>query len=195
MKLAPPTVGPILGYTSSEQARIWIRGEYQRTPDDGYRRCFGVARLRRQTEPQQWSAPRFVKLEPHFDFTGVFVFGGLHENCVYEYQAGWFFSETELKYLVEDLPVDWHIDWGSLGPPIAFRTGVSSSQESRSYAVGSCRYLLRLFGGTIFDDRGDKAFASIREQIVDKQRALHGLLMVGDQIYADDLSIVGADVT
>jgi alkaline phosphatase D len=168
MKLAPPTVGPILGYTSREQARIWIRGEYQRTPDDGYRRCFGVARLRRQTEPQQWSVPKFVKLEPHFDFTGVFVFRGLDENCVYEYQAGWFFSETELKYLVEDLPVDWHIDWGSLGPPIAFRTGVSSSQESRSYAVGhpfhrqlraaGCRCLRRQRG--VLRAQGKKAGTS-----------------------------------
>ena len=42
MKIQPPTVGPIVGYTPAEQVRLWLRGDFQPTPD-GYRRCFGVA--------------------------------------------------------------------------------------------------------------------------------------------------------
>ena len=44
----------------------------------------------------------------------------------------------------------------------------------------------------MFDGRGDKTFRSILRQIEDG-RALDKLLMIGDQIYADDLKVIAQD--
>lgn len=52
--------------------------------------------------------------------------------------------------------------------------------------------MLRLFGGNWFDDRGDKVFRSINAQI-DAGMNLDALLMIGDQIYADDLNVIAPD--
>src|SRR5205814_8707730 len=78
-----------------------------------------------------------------------------------------------------------------------FRTGSADDQRSRSYIVGSCRYLLRIFGGSFFDSRGDKTFYSILDQM-DSQtnpQPVDALIMVGDQIYADDLNFLAPDTS
>jgi alkaline phosphatase D len=189
MKIQLPTVGPIVGYTTSDQVRLWLRGDFQKTPD-GYRRCFGVAQVR--VPDQSFGSPQFVKLPPYFDMTGVCAFSGLQAETVYEYRAGWFFAETELENLDHNQELDW-----TSGISGRFRTGSSDAQRERSYAVGSCRYLLRVFGGSFFDERGDKTFHSILDQI-DNQTSpqqIDALVMVGDQIYADDLNFVAPDTT
>jgi len=63
--------------------------------------------------------------------------------------------------------------------------------------VGSCRYLLRLFGGSFFDSRGDKTFYSVLDQIDNKTnpQQVDALIMVGDQIYADDLNFLAPDTS
>ena len=186
MKLKRFTVGPILGATSTASARLWGRGEVQETAS-GTRRCFGIARLR-EAGSQAWSKPQFFKLNPNFDMTGLTVFDKLTEAAVYKYQAGWFFSDVELPDL-GSLSVEWSdSDSGT------FTTASGDQNTTRSYIFGSCRYLLKLFGGSWFDDRGDKTFRSILKQI-DSGRKTHGLLMVGDQIYADDLNFLLPDVT
>jgi len=186
MKLHAPTVGPIVGYVSGDQARLWLRGDFQKTPD-GYRRCFGVVRLRIHGAPV-FDKPKFAKLPPHFDMTGVCAFTHLQPETSYEYQAGWFFAETELTNLDDTQELDW-----SGVQPWTFRTGSTDREKPRSYAFGSCRYLLRLFGGEFFDDRGDKAFRSILEQIDKKERQIDAVIMAGDQIYADDLDFLSPD--
>ena len=186
MKLHEPTVGPIVGYTSGNQVRIWLRGEFQKTPE-GFRRCFGVVRLR-TVGNSKFGNPKFVKLPPHFDMTGVCAFTNLQPEKNYEYQAGWFFAETELSNLDETQ----ELNWNGIST-CTFCTGATNSQQSRSYAFGSCRYLLRLFGGTFFDERGDKAFGSILKQMNDKKQRIDGLIMAGDQIYADDLNFLSPD--
>jgi alkaline phosphatase D len=185
MKIQKPTVGPIVGYTTPNQVRLWLRGDFQKTPD-GYRRCFGVARLKGQNGVV-YGDPKYVKMPPHFDMTGVCAFTGLTADTVYEYQIGWFFAETSLPNLDATQELDWtNAATGS------FRTVSPVGAASRSYAVGSCRYLLRLFGGLLFDERGDKTFLSILKQIEAGTR-IDGLVMVGDQIYADDLNFVSPD--
>jgi len=192
MNVREPTVGPIVGYTSSREARIWLRGMHERT-QDGYRRCFGVLRWRRKGDAK-FGPTSVVKLAPHFDFTGVFGLLKLQADTEYEYQAGWFLADAEL----ESLEAVSELQWPALRPNQilpSFRSAPADASAPRSYAVGSCRYLLRLFGGTIFDDRGDKAFRSISRQIDEKGMPVHALLMVGDQIYADDLNVVSPDTT
>lgn len=191
MKISLPTVGPIVGYTTDLGSRIWLRGEFQ-MGEGGVRRCYGVVRYR-EKGGADWSEPLFNKLEAHFDVTGVFVIEGLQALREYEYQAGWFFADADLdKVKKMDAAI---FQW----PPGShdFRSGTADGAQPRSYAVGSCRYLLRLFGGAVFDERGDKCFSSILDQVLnpDNPRPLHGMLMIGDQIYADDLRFFGKDVT
>lgn len=190
MKVRKPTVGPIVGHASGGQARIWLRGEFQKTPD-GYRRCFGVVRLRVQgATSSDFGKPTFVKLPPYFDMTGVCAFTNLQSDTCYEYQAGWFFAETELTNLDDAQELDWT---EVKNPILSFRTGSTNPLQSRSYAIGSCRYFLRLFGGEFFDERGDKAFRSILEQIDKTKRQIDAVIMAGDQIYADDLNFLSPD--
>ena len=184
MKIQSPTLGPIIGYTTSNQVRIWLRGDLQKT-EDGYRRCFGVAQIKEAQ--QDFGPPKYVKLPPYFDMTGVCAFTGLKPETEYEYRVGWFFAETSLPNLDATQDLDWSKSMSG-----SFRTAAANAAVARTYAVGSCRYLLRLFGGEFFDERGDKVFLSILNQIKEKTQ-IDGLVMVGDQIYADDLNVIGAD--
>lgn len=185
MKIQKPTVGPIVGYTTPDEVRLWLRGKFEKT-DEGYRRCFGVARIK-EHEDASFGNPKYVKLPPHFDMTGVCAFTQLQAETHYDYQIGWFFAETSLENLDETQDLDWtHCQTGS------FHTAAPVGGTQRTYAVGSCRYLLRLFGGTLFDDRGDKTFLSILKQI-EGGTQIDGLVMLGDQIYADDLNFFAPD--
>jgi alkaline phosphatase D len=185
MKIEAPTVGPLLGYTTESQARIWLRGDFQ-VVNGGYRRAFAAVRLRVKGAAK-FGEPQFVPLLPHFDMTGVSVFTKLKEATAYEYQAGWFFAEMNL----ENLDAAQALDWGAIAP-VGFMTGTAKATAARAYVVGSCRYLLRLFGGAVWDDRGDKCFRSMQEQM-EAGRGIDGLVMMGDQIYADDLNVMGQD--
>ena len=95
MKTQNPTIGPIIGYTTDTQVRIWLRGSFQKT-EDGYRRCFAVAQVRINKPGEKFGEPFYTKAVPHFDMTGVCVFQGLQPDMEYEYQAGWFFAETSM---------------------------------------------------------------------------------------------------
>lgn len=186
MKLQAPTVGPIVGYTTPDATRIWLRGELHRS-GDGYRRAFGAVRIR-AVGARSWSAPVFTKLQPHFDMTGICALTGLTPLTAHEYQAGWFFSDKELT----DCGPQMALDWSAAGTG-SVRTAAPPGETARRYAVGSCRYLMRLFGGTLFDERGDKTFRTILEHHESADGRLDGLVMLGDQIYADDLAALGAD--
>lgn len=191
MKLHAPTLGPIIGYTTDRECRIWLRAEFSRT-DGVYDRCFGAVQVRRAGSGEAgWGAPVYVKLQPHFDMTGVAVMTGLAADTEHEYRAGWFYAETDLGQILEHGGFTALLDWSAIAIG-RFRTGSASRKAPRTYAIGSCRYLLRLFGGSIFDERGDKVFRAIHDQI-DGPPRLDGLVMLGDQIYADDLNRIGAD--
>src|SRR5690349_6475879 len=144
MKIQLPTVGPIVGYTSADQVRLWLRGDLQ-IAADGPRRCFGVARIK-PAGGAAFGPPRYAKLAPHFDVTGVCAFTGLAPETDYDYEIGWFFAETSLPNLGATQQLDW-----SRAASGTFRTAAAPGAAPRTYAVGSCRYLLRLLGGAIFD--------------------------------------------
>jgi|GEM_PF-210499 len=212
MQVNPLTVGPIVGATSANSVRIWGRGRLEitrRLKDSSHfgnrifswislglfnqgtlvpKRCFGVARLR-PVGTSRFSHPKFFKMSPNFDMTGVIVFGDLWPETEYEYQVGWFFSELELEAFTQDYSLNW-----SQANRAKITTASDDNLRARSFIFGSCRYLLRLFNGSWFDDRGDKIFRAILQQSNDGI-TINQLLMVGDQIYADDLNVVQADTT
>lgn len=177
------TVGPLLGAVSTKTARLWGRGPELRS-DGSVRRVFGAARLRRAGG--QFGPPQYFKLNPNFDLTGVTVFQNLRADTEYEYQMGAILSDVEFGDLGAAEP-----DWEGAHHG-GFRTASNDRGASRSFVFGSCRYLLKLFGGAWFDDRGDKTFRSINEQI-DNGKRTDQVLMLGDQIYADDLNFLFPD--
>ncbi len=190
MKIQVPTIGPIIGYTTPNQTRIFLRGKDERQGTE-FQRCFGAVRWR-VADSKDWTRPIFNKLSPNFDMTGVFVLDGLSPSTKYEYQAGWFYADSELEMvqILDERQLEWPDQTD--GSQMSFRTSTLDINVARSYVVGSCRYLLRLFGGAWFDDRGDKVFRSILQQI-EEELHIDALLMIGDQIYADDLNFVSPD--
>jgi len=180
VKVLPLTLGPIVGETTSTRVRLWGRAAYEATPE-GPRRACGVARIRSVTGGG-FSDPVFFKMNPNFDLTGVVVFDSLEPETEHEYEMGYFFSNTEASDL----------DWSDASRS-GFRTGTGDRGASRSFVMGSCRYLARLFGGTWLDARGDRIFESMLRQIESEGRSTDALLMLGDQIYADELGFLFPD--
>lgn len=184
--LQAPTVGPIVGHVTDTQCRVFFRGDVRHRDDLGS--CHGAARCRRADGA--WGTPVLNKLSPNFDLTGVFVFDGLAPGTRHEYQVGWFIDARDLEDLdAGAIDIDW-----TEAATFEFDTAPQAAAP-RSYVIGSCRYLLRLFGGDWFDDRGDKVFRSVLRQIEGDGggRPVHALMMMGDQVYADDLAAIAPD--
>jgi alkaline phosphatase D len=186
MEINPLTVGPIVGETTTNRVRIWGRGRADIVHDIP-RRCFGVVRFR-PSGRAAWSQPRYYKMNPNFDLTGIAVIDRLNPDTTYEYETGYFFSDVELL----DAP-SRYLDWDKASSG-SFCTASANDQEPRDLVIGSCRYLLKTFLGSFFDSRGDKTFRSIYQQI-DEGQPVHQLIMMGDQIYADDLNAFNPDKT
>lgn len=185
--MLPLTVGPIVGYTTSTSVRIFGRGDYQ-PAQQGYKRCHGVARIKKSGDAVFPEAVVF-KMNPNFDFTGIIEFLELLPEQAYEYEMAYLFDEAE-----PDMINAANLDWNEASKG-SFTTAKADQAKPISFVFGSCRYLLKLGPFNFFDDRGDKVFRSIYNQIKDDKVATDLLLMVGDQIYADDLNFVGADST
>ncbi len=181
MIVKEPTVGPIIGHTTTNSGRLWARGE-----KSSESRTFGIARIRR-TGTQNFGQAKVFKMLPVFDFTAIVDFKNLTTNQSYDYQIGYVFADGE----PHEIPVDATVDWTDAANG-CFRTAVANGTDKTSFIFGSCRYLLRLFGGSFFDGRGDKTFRSINRQI-EAGKSTDLLLMVGDQIYADDLNVLSPD--
>lgn len=188
MKIKYPTIGPIIGETTNNRVRLFIRGDLEWS-DDHPRRCHGVYRIKK-SDSAQFEKPQYFKLNPNFDMTGIAVIENLSDNTYYDYEIGWLFSDVDSK----EIDVDKVLNWSDTANG-SFCTSTSDKTQARSVIAGSCRYMLKLLGGIWFDDRGDKTFRSI-QQIVDKEKPkINQLIMIGDQIYADDLNIIGPDKT
>jgi alkaline phosphatase D len=123
----------------------------------------------------------YFPMKAHFDFTGVVDVPNLAPSTLYTFSMGFIVADLEPEQM-QKVTADMLLD-ASTG---SFTTA-SSAGNQLSFVFGSCRYMLRLFGGNIFDDRGDKTFRSIREQIA-SGRQTDLFLMLGDQIYADDMT-------
>ncbi len=190
MKLSPLTVGPNIRGASGNTIRLWGRGEYQTRSKQSQelKRCVGGARIRKKGE-KSFSQPTFFKMNPNFDMTGVVVFSELESETTYEYQMDWCFSRPNLHINKPNVNVKW--DAASQG---AVTTASTKPTQSRSFIFGSCPNLLLLFGRAWYDNRGDKTFRSMLNQI-ETGDACDAVLMIGDQIYADDLNYLKRDDT
>jgi len=178
-----PTVGPIIGHTTTNHARIFLRGETQKDAP-----VFAGIRYRR-IEDEGWREGVFVKLSILRDMTEVIVLNDLAADTEYEYQCGWFspMSPVHTVESVQELPLQWPREL------YRFRTPSSKATLPRAYAVGSCRYLRMTAGVPSAPHLGDTIFASITELARRAEPPISAMLMTGDQIYVDDLNIIAPD--
>ena len=91
----------------------------------------------------------------------------------------------------DDLKTSHEFDWTDAHKS-EFKTAPAGADVERSFVFGSCRYMLKIFGATLWDKRGDRTFRSVLEQI-ERGRGVDFTLMLGDQIYADDLNFLLPD--
>lgn len=175
-----PSVGPIIGHTTAHHSRIFLRAIYSGAPF-----TFGGIRHRKSGE-QTWSKGAFILLDKQQDMSGIVVLKGLQADTRYEYQAGWFTTTAphETVDTVNELALRWP------EPVYRFKTCSNNKTLSRSYILGSCRYLHIMFGIPFFPERGDRIFAAINTLIQRSETPVDGILMLGDQVYVDDLNFV-----
>ncbi|WP_223488406.1 alkaline phosphatase D family protein [Pseudomonas sp. A-RE-19] len=178
-----PTVGPIIGHTTTNHARIFLRGESQ---NDAL--VFAGIRYRRTGE-EYWSKGAFAKLTVLRDMSDVIALNNLTTDTDYEYQAGWFSPMNPVHTVesVQELPLQWPREI------YRFRTQSSKTTKPRAYVVGSCRYLRMTAGIASAPHLGDRIFASITSLAESAEPPVSAMLMTGDQIYVDDLNLVAPD--
>ncbi|WP_065258716.1 alkaline phosphatase D family protein [Pseudomonas bananamidigenes] len=178
-----PTVGPIIGHTTTNQARIFLRGEFQENAA-----VFAGIRYR-VTDSKQWEKSRFIQLDAKRDMSGVLILDNLSADTDYEYQTGWFSPMNPAHTLesVAELPLQWPRETYRL------RTRSKRPLTPRAYILGSCRYLRLTAGIPVLPQLGDRIFASISQLIEGAQPPVSAIMMSGDQIYADDLNVIAPD--
>ena len=177
------TVGPIIGHTTTNHARIFVRGEAQKDAP-----VFAGIRYR-QSGREQWLKSIFVRLTSLQDMSDVIVINNLAADTEYEYQAGWF-STTSAGHSVDsvqELPLRWPQELYRV------RTRSSTAGTPRAYFVGSCRYLRMTAGIPSAPHLGDRIFASISQLAQQADPPVSAMLMTGDQIYVDDLNFFAPD--
>ena len=176
-----PTVGPIVGFTNEQHARIFVRG----APDKNNAVFAGIRH--RKVGERQWSAGVYSRLGPEFDMSDTLPLSGLSADTRYEYQAGWF-STTRHDHTpetVKQIPLQW--------PPHVYTFKTTSNQANRThrYVIGSCRYLRLTAGIPSAPELGDEIFASI--SALNRKHPLDAVVMTGDQVYVDDLNVLLPD--
>lgn len=178
-----PTVGPIIGHTTTDHARIFLRGDLQKNA-----MVFGGVRYRQRGDAY-WSKGTFTQLTGERDMCDVIVLHNLDADTEYEYQAGWFspMSPAHSAESVQELPLQWPRQI------YYFSTQAGKSGAPRAYIVGSCRYLRMTAGLPSLPQLGDRIFASITQLVQQANPPVSALLMTGDQVYIDDLNIIAPD--
>ncbi|QTH14801.1 alkaline phosphatase D family protein [Pseudomonas corrugata] len=175
-----PTVGPIVGHTTTDHARIFLRGD-----KDPKLPVFAGLRYRRQGDTR-WTNEHFIQLHAYRDMTDVIVLRNLQDGTVYEYQAGWFTApHKDATQASRQWPEDIH----------RLRTPTADTGIPHAYIVGSCRYLRITAGAPSAPELGDRTFAGIQRIVDQANPPISGVLMAGDQVYLDDLNIVAPDRT
>lgn len=178
-----PVIGPIVGHTTTNQVRIFVRGEQQ-----DRKRVFAGIRARK-AGAEKWSNSVFTLLNPANDMSGVLVLQDLEADCEYEYQAGWLSPMNPVHTI--DTVVEFPLQWPR--QLYRFRTRTEQARQPRAFIVGSCRYLRITAGIASLPQMGDRIFGSIYKLIENSQPAVSAMIMTGDQVYVDDLNIIAPD--
>lgn len=178
MNIYPFSVGPIVGAVTATSMRLWGRGLQTIEAIDSMP-YLGVARLKKDGD-RDYGLPKFFPLSPLRDHTGTIEFDQLSPSTHYTYQIGW--------VPVDSPPAELH--WDDSVHQGKITTASENPTEPRTLVFGSCRYLLRIRERFFFKAIGDRTFEQIRQS-----GPIDRFLMLGDQIYADDLGTFFPDKT
>jgi len=186
--LKPPSLGPLVGHTTQTSARIWVRGV---DIDEGHRTIgVGAIFLDKKVVP---GSPQYFRLHRDYDRTGTIDFEKLTAGQSYVAKIGTLVLESEdPDVLVNDdivfktLPdaQTWIGELNALPPQEStaeFSTFPSPGSDSLRFVFGSCRY-----PGLFTKKKSDFIYKTIAD-FASKQK-YQFLLLVGDQIYADELN-------
>ncbi|MCG7375264.1 alkaline phosphatase family protein [Pseudomonas luteola] len=182
------TVGPIIGHTTHNSSKIWIRGEEGKNNDTG-KYCYGAIDLYSiSSQGPQHLNSYFFHLKDYYDFTGALSINGLMSDTKYELHCGTqYFNKNNTPQL--NIPLSHPINTNGKYVSTTFRTARESNNNDKlRFAFGSCRYFY--WDNLIHSDaeKGDKTFKSILSHHTDES-PLDLVLMLGDQVYADPLNI------
>lgn len=178
-----PAIGPIIGHTTTDHARIFIGADLKPTPHP----VFAGVRYRRQGE-SDWPNITFAELVPSHDMSAVIVLAGLQANTAYEYQAGWMttLNRVHTAQTVRAMPLQW--------PEEIYRFRTPAPTDTpHAYILGSCRYLRITGGAPANPENGDRTFAGINRVVDQAYPQVSAVMMMGDQVYLDDLNAVAPD--
>ena len=210
--IRPPALGPIVGHTTSNSCRLWIRAG---DPSDAKstlsedRRTIGVITVLDKGKPVPASSTRtaYFRLHREYDRTGTINLGqepgirpdgnpfALKSDTEYQVRMGTLalddafhndaiVSDDDLARRLPPARV-WAKELFALLPEeseATFRT-FERSRDSVSFLLGSCHY-----PGLFWKKKhSDRIFRPMLEEIEKKRSAGNPrfVLMVGDQIYAD----------
>jgi alkaline phosphatase D len=183
MNICTPTVGPIVGHTTSQDCRIFLRSKAGDTTVPH----FAVVRYRIKGSID-WSEPVFNRLMPSNDMSAVVLLQALKDDTRYDYQAGWFSTNASLDNVA--LQSRDQLNWSSTVH--GFKTATTDPRKERNFIVGSCRYVHSsnsIGDKAAWPDMGDQLFKVMVHKITRQKMPIDAMFMVGDQIYTGDLNL------
>lgn len=181
MDISLPTVGPIVGHTTSQECRIFLRIK----AGDMAVPHFAVVRYRVKGS-NDWSAPLFNRLMSSNDMSAVVLLSALNDDTVYDYQAGWLSANTSLDNVALHSA---RLNWPSTVH--TFKTATTNPRKARNFIVGSCRYTHSLRSGrasAAWPNQGDQLFKVMAHKLTRQKIPIDAMFLVGGQIYAGDLN-------
>jgi len=188
--LRSPSVGPIVGHTTHDSVRLWIRAS-----DESPGRSVGIAALYDANSRYLANSVQYFRLHREYDRTGAADFHGLNPDTLYRGRlASLTLDSTDDMVRVEDddffaklpKPDVWLAELEKLPDPettAQFTTFPVGRLDDLSFLFGSCRYPGLLWAAK----SADRIFGAMLEKLRDAA-VPRFLLMVGDQIYADKMN-------
>ena len=125
-----PTIGPIVGHATTNEVRIFMRGEQQ-----DKKRVFAGVRARK-AGTEKWSNSVFALLNPANDMSGVLVLQDLEADCEYEYQAGWLSPMNPVHTI--DTVIEFPLQW----PRQLYRFRTRTAKASQPGGLSSVRAVI-----------------------------------------------------
>lgn len=194
LTLRNPSVGPIVGHTTSHSSRIWMRASVD-SLGDSPGRTVGLAALYDAEGNYVVNSACYLRLHRQYDRTGIVDFTRLKPDTTYSVRVGSLVLDSaNLTAILEDIevfaslprPEDLRSELEKLPAEnclAKFTTFPLDAKNGLSFIFGSCRYPGLLWPAK----KSDIVFGEILKQCR-AANAPRFVLMNGDQIYADKLS-------
>ena len=171
-------LGPIIGHTTARTTKIWLRGNMGQPEDNKH--YYGVVEVRNRDK--QLVQSRYCRLLAGHDYTGCVTIDGLTPDTKYTVSLD--LRSSEVEFDINSVLSQSTIQNENRATS-EFRTARAADSLKLRLVFGSCRYNFWPGNAT----KGDKTFRSILS--LHQENPLDLLIMVGDQIYADPLNVVG----